>query len=139
MKYRLLAVLLSAALAAMAAAQSDANVPAGQAVDTCGTLVRSGNCVLFEGGGGSYYIPDTGKFKVGDAVRVVGTITACENICTAADGCIAGATLYDPAILPCGTKLPNLPADLVSSACSAVSGSLLILIILGMRFTRGRR
>ena len=114
--------------------------PSTSEIDACGTLVQGTHCVLFEGGGGKYYIPDYGRYRVGDAVRVVGTVdTNCITICSDADGCIRGAALYDPAIYPCGTAIPNFPGDIVTNACTTVSGGLGSLAVVGMWLTRGRR
>ena len=79
--------------------------------DACGVLSPGNGCVLFVGGGGSYVIAaDAEGFGFGDPVRVVGTLdTTCITICPAADGCIRGATLYNPAVFPCGTALPDFP------------------------------
>lgn len=118
-----------------------------QPFDACGTLVRGTHCVLFDGGGGKYYVPNTGHFKVGDAVRAVGTLDpGCRTICSDADGCISGGVLYDPANFPCGSALPSFPDDILTgaansatSACTTASGSLLLIAIGGMCFTRRRR
>jgi hypothetical protein len=132
--------LLVLLLTPAAWAQTDQNTTGPTEIDECGTLVRSGNCVLFEGGGGTYYVPNTGNFKVGDAVRVVGTLNPnCTTICDQADGCIQGATLYDPAINPCGQALPNFPGDIVTNACTAAAGSLLALTLGGLWLTRPRQ
>lgn len=111
-------------------------------VDDCGTLVRGVDCVLFEGGGGRYYLADYGKFRVGDTVRVVGTADpTCITICADADGCIRGAVVYDPTVYPCGTPIPSL-GDLggavVNSICTAATGALGSAALIGMFMTRGR-
>ncbi len=125
---------------AMAVAQS-ADTTGWQEIDACGVLTQGGGCVLFEGSGGKYVVAgDTGDFKFGDAVRVVGTLDPnCTTICSDADGCIRGATLYDPARLPCGTKLPNFPADILTNACTAASAALLIGTLTGLKLTSPRR
>jgi hypothetical protein len=106
--------------------------------DECGVLMQVGNCVLFAGAGGNYYLPDAGDYRVGDAVRVVGTLYPnCSTICTEADGCISGAAVYDPAVFPCGTDLPNFPGDLLAGLCTAVGTGLLACSAIGT-FTRGR-
>lgn len=131
-------VALVGLLCNSASAQSNGNSNAASGeIDACGTLVQVGRCVLFSGGGGNYVIVEAGDFKVGDAVRVVGTINPnCSNICTEADGCIAGATLYNPAVLPCGTPIPDLSTDLgaaaLDSLCTAASGAIGGLALLGM-------
>ncbi len=108
--------------------------------DECGTLVQGAECVLFEGGGGRYFLSDYGRYRAGDAVRVVGGLdTNCTTICTEADGCIRGATVYDPAVYPCGTALPNFPADIISGVCDSVGAGLLGATALGLWFTAPRR
>lgn len=120
---RMIGLVLACSLCAVALGQTDnaePNLPAGP-FDACGTLVSTGDCVLFNGGGGMFYVADTGRFRVGDSVRVVGTLNPnCTTICADADGCISGAVLYDPAVLPCGTPV-NTPFD----PCSGVSLGLL--------------
>jgi hypothetical protein len=110
-----------------------------QPIDACGTLVQGAGCVLFDGGGGRYVIVARGNFHFGDSVRVVGTVDPqCVTICPDADGCIRGAELYDPAVFPCGTALPNFPADIISGVCSSLSAALLALTLLGLCVTRPR-
>lgn len=119
--------LLPLLIGPLALAQSE-----GQATDTgssdfdaCGTLVRTQDCVLFDGGGGRYALSNYGRFQVGDAVRVVGTLDpSCVTICGQADGCIRGALLYDPVQYPCGTNIPSLSEDLLPSLCATASGAL---------------
>ncbi len=107
---------------------------AGGEIDACGILVRDGNCVLFDGGGGRYVLSDYGDFTVGDPVRVVGTIDEnCITICNTADGCIRGAIVYDPAVLPCGTPV-SVPFD----PCSGLSAGLMMLTIAGLAAVRRR-
>lgn len=113
-----------------------------QPIDDCGVLVNGGGCVLFEGAGGSYVlVADLEGYRFGDSVRVVGTINPyCNNICAAeTDGCIQGATVYDPAVYPCGTEIPSLAEDLISGACAAASGALIMICVCGMWMTRTRR
>ena len=132
---RSLAVLIAAFVAARALGLT--TDPNTTEIDTCGVLVQGARCVLFEGGGGKYVLSDYGGFKAGEAVRVVGTVdTNCATICSEADGCIRGAVVYDPARLPCGTALPSLPGDLVTSLCSAASSTLLTLTLVGLHITR---
>lgn len=122
---RYLAIAFGACAAAAAYAQSDnGNDNSSAEFDACGTLIRSeAGCTLFSGGGGQYVLPDYGGFRVGDAVRVVGTLDeACVTICPDADGCIRGAVVYDPAVLPCGT-----PIDVAFDPCSGLSTGLLAL------------
>ncbi len=134
MDFRSFAIFVALGLASRAAAQADPN-GAAQSIDACGVLSRSGNCVVFEGAGGTWYIPDTGNFEVGDAVRVTGLADpGCVTICTLADGCIRGAVVYDPVTLPCGTPLPNFPADI----CTGVAGSLAGLAVTGLWLSRHR-
>jgi hypothetical protein len=110
-----------------------------QAIDECGVLVQGPDCTLFEGAGGAYVVPDAGGFKVGDAVRVIGTLDpACVTICTGADGCIRGAVVYDPAVFPCGSHVPSFPEDLITGICTAASAGLLALSLAGMWHTRRR-
>ena len=116
-----------------------ASQPTTGAFDACGTLAQEGRCVLFDGGGGKYVLADYGGFRVGDAVRVVGTLDPnCTTICASSDGCIRGAVLYDPAVLPCGTHIPSLPADLLGSACTAASAAVAGGLGAGLWFTRRR-
>lgn len=135
-----IAGIVCAALIAFAA-QGQTTQPSSQAIDECGVLVEGAGCVLFQGAGGKYVVVSGGNFKFGDPVRVVGTLdTGCVTICKNADGCIRGATLYDPTVFPCGTSLPNFPADLVSGLCSTFSASLLTLTVVGLwRATRSER
>ena len=117
----------------IAAAQGQTTQPSTREIDECGVLLEGAGCVLFQGAGGKFVVVAGGDFKFGDAVRVVGTLdTGCVTICKDADGCIRGATLYDPAVFPCGTILPNFPSDLVSGLCSTVSASLLTLTVVGL-------
>ena len=114
--------------------------PATSDIDECGTLVQAGRCVLFEGGGGRYVLSDYGSFHVGDTVRVVGTVdTNCTSICSESDGCVRGAVLYDPAVLPCGTHIPSLPGDLVTNACTAASAAIAGGLGAGLWFARRRK
>ena len=140
-----LALLLSH-VAAVSAQTTTA--PSTTEIDACGVLISGGNCVMFSGGGGNYVLSDYWNYRVGDAVRVVGTVDpACATICGSADGCIRGAVVYDTAVLPCGTPLPSFPGDLLSGLCSAVSaavaastaGGLLLSCRAGRRRTDGRR
>ncbi len=131
---RYLAVALIAIAATVAHAQSDnGNDNSAAEFDACGTLIRSeAGCTLFSGGGGQFVLADYGGFRVGDAVRVVGTLDpACVTICPDADGCIRGAVVYDPAVLPCGT-----PIDVAFDPCSGLSAGLLALSALGFVLTR---
>ena len=107
--------------------------------DACGTLAQRGGCILFEGGGGTWVITDAGGFSAGDFVRVVGTADEnCITICGDVDGCIRGATVYDPAVFPCGTPLPNFPGDIIGNVCSALGPSLIGLAAAGLWLTRPR-
>lgn len=130
--------LVLALLAAAAFGQTQDTTP--QAIDECGTLVfSSSGCILFQGTGGMVYIPDTGRFRVGDAVRVVGTLDpTCKTICKDAAGCVRGAVLYDPAVFPCGQALPSFPGDIVTNACTTVSTAVLTLTLAGLWYTRRR-
>jgi hypothetical protein len=106
--------------------------------DGCGVLVAGNGCVLFEVGGAQYVIPDAGRFEFGDAVRVVGTLDPeCITICEV-DGCIRGGVVYDPAVYPCGTRLPDFPGDLFRGLCDAVSAGLVGATATGLLFTRRR-
>lgn len=106
-------------------------------IDACGTLVRGVTCVMFETGGKQYYLADYGGFDIGDEVRVVGTVDpACITICLQGDGCIRGATVYDPRVFPCGTDLPDFPADICSAAASAALSG---LAAAGLWFARRAR
>jgi len=110
-----------------------------QEFDACGVLLAGAGCALFEGGGGTYVVVNTGDFQFGDTVRVVGTLDPdCITICPEADGCIRGAELYDPAVFPCGTSLPSFPEDIITGVCSTVSTGLLTLTLAGTWLTRRR-
>ncbi len=135
---KVLLTLLVARLPQLSPAQqsSDGTTP----IDACGTLIEGDGCVLFSGGGGNYVLADYGRFHVGDAVRVVGTVDPnCSTICSGSDGCILGAVVYDPAVFPCGTKLPNAPADIITNVCSAIGSAAPALALAGMWLTRPRR
>lgn len=118
-----------AATATFAFAQSSQDEPD---FDACGTLVRVENCVLFDGGGGSYVLSDHGGYRVGDTVRVVGFLDeGCITICGAtADGCIRGAVVYDPAVFPCGTEI-NVRFD----PCAGLGAGLALLSLGGLLLT----
>ncbi len=117
------------AFSAGAAAQSEPDF------DECGVLVQADGCVLFEGGGGSYYLSDYQNHQAGDAVRVVGYLSEdCVTICQAADGCIAGAVLYDPAVFPCGT---DLQVDF--DPCTPITTALLGALAAGFLFVGRKR
>jgi hypothetical protein len=108
-----------------------------QTIDACGALESAGTCVVFDGGGGKYLLSDYGNFHVGDTVRVTGSIEPnCVTICSDIDGCISGAKVYDPNVVPCGSDIPNLPTDLVTNACTAASAALSGAIAAGLWFTR---
>lgn len=135
---RPLLVLVALALPAAALAQSTTS----NEIDACGILVHSGGCVIFEGGGGRLVIaPQAAEgFAFGDAVRAVGTVDPnCVAICDDIDGCIRGAVLYDPAVFPCGARLPNFPGDIVTNACTAATAALFTLTVVGLTAARGRR
>jgi hypothetical protein len=104
-------------------------------IDACGTLVRGVECVLFETGGARYFLANYGRFRVGDKVRVVGTVNPdCVTICGEGDGCVQGAVLYDPAVFPCGTDLPDLPGDICAAAAAGLAG-----LAAGGMYLSGRR
>lgn len=132
--------VLSAALCATACGQEDGD-GAPQPIDACGTLVQGVECVLFEGGGGRYWLSDYGDYHVGDTVRVVGTILPdCVTICGEIDGCVSDARVYDVGVYPCGTDIPNLPADLIGGVCDTTAAALGGLTVAGLCFTwPGRR
>lgn len=112
-----------------------------QEIDACGVLMQgTGGCTVFQGGEGAYVLADVpGGFAFGDAVRVVGTIdTNCNSICTEVDGCIRGAEVYDPLVYPCGQAIPSFPADIISGACTGLSGALAGGAVLGLWLTRRR-
>jgi len=112
-----------AGLAAAAAAVAQAPSSQPSAFDACGYLVAGPGCILFEGGGGTYVLPQAEGFQFGDFVRVVGTLDPeCVTICPQADGCIRGARVYSARQFPCGTHLPNFPEDIVINVCSSLSG-----------------
>jgi hypothetical protein len=137
-------VVAALSIAAASSALAQTTQPSNQEIDACGTLVQVGRCVVFSGAGGNYVLADYGDFKLGDAVRVIGTIsTTCTTICPEADGCIQGAIVYDPAVLPCGTPIPNLETDLanaaIDSVCTAASGAIAGAGLIGTALTRRRR
>jgi hypothetical protein len=107
---------LTFSLASLAPAQVD-DTPENDGpveIDTCGVLVQSGSCVVIAVNGGNYVLSDYGRYRAGDSVRVVGTADPnCIQICPDADGCIRGATLYDPSQFPCGTAIPSLGENLI--------------------------
>jgi hypothetical protein len=134
---RMRCVIFAVGLLLVSAAQGQTPQPTSFDIDECGVLVQEGGCALFSGGGGKFVVVDTGRFGFGDSVRVVGTVdTNCTTICSTADGCIRGATLYDPAILPCGTALPNFPGDIVTGACSSLGTTLLVATVTGLWLSR---
>jgi len=121
-------------------AQNDNGGLRFQDFDACGVLAVGNGCILFEGGGGTYVLPDAGGFDFGDAVRVVGTLDPeCITICDEADGCIRGAAVYDPAFYPCGSSLPNFPGDIITNTCSSVGAALPAAALAGLWLTRRRR
>ncbi len=137
-------LMLAAAALSEAGATARAQSPARTPFDACGVLISDGTCVLFEGGGGRYYLPEYGddSFRVGDAVRIVGTLDpGCTAFCNDFDGCISGASAYDPAIYPCGTELPNLQVDIINGVCDSVTAALMGVIAGGLWLTwpRGAR
>jgi hypothetical protein len=132
-------IAIGLVLASVAATLAQTEVTGPQPIDECGTLTEGAGCILFEGAGGKYVVTGAGNFHVGDAVRVVGTADPqCVTICSDADGCIRGAELYDPAVFPCGTALPNFPADIITGVCSTLSTSLLMLLLVGLVVARRR-
>ncbi len=136
MRARPLRLLAICALCGPVVAQDTRAEP--QPFDACGVLIAGAGCTLIEAAGGRYVVPDAGDFAFGEAVRVVGTLDPeCLTICEA-DGCIRGAVVYDPALLPCGTAIPDLPADLVSGLCTAASGAIAGLAAGGVWLGRRR-
>lgn len=142
----LLAAVLLAGVQPVTVVSAQADQPAPtqaqqrREMDACGVLVQGASCVLFEGGGGRYVLADFGGYRVGDMIRVVGTVDPnCRSICADADGCVLGARIYDPAVFPCGTDIPSLEEDLLPSLCAAVSGALVMLPLTGLWWTRRRR
>lgn len=126
------ALLIPLAAPTPSFAQGNEPAQAGP-IDACGTLVQGAECVLFEGDGGRFVLSDYGRFKVGDAVRVVGTVNPnCVTICGEGDGCIQDALVYAPEQFPCGTSLPSFPGDL----CTGAAGALTSGLALGMWFAR---
>ncbi|MCG3126541.1 MAG: hypothetical protein CHACPFDD_01388 [Phycisphaerae bacterium] len=132
-------VAVATLLLAVTGLTAGAQVLPGPAFDECGVLVRGVECVLFEGGGGRYVLSDYGDFKVGDAVRVVGTLNEnCISICSDADGCIAEAVVYDPVALPCGTEIPSISLDTCATTAAGLLGSALGGVALTSRPKRRR-
>lgn len=124
---------LAVVILQVAVAGAQTTQPGLQPIDACGVLVRGTECVLFEGGGGRYVLSNAGDYRVGDLVRVVGTVDPdCITICQEGDGCIRGAVVYDPTVYPCGTPIPSLPGDLVTGLCTATSGALAGLAVGGL-------
>lgn len=137
------AFLMFANLAAISA-YAQTTQPSTSEFDACGTLVVSGGCLVFRGGGGDYLLGDYGRYAAGDAVRVIGTLNPdCVTICSGLDGCIQGAITYDPAVYPCGSDIPSLADDLIpaltDAACTAASGVLGGAGLVGMFLARPRR
>ena len=128
MRTRLAIPLNVLIIAAATAAPASAQLSDEPDFDACGVLVQGAECVLFTGGGGSYVLSDYANFKIGDLVRVIGTLDeACITICQEGDGCIRGAEVFDPAVFPCGT-----PVRVEFDPCSGLSAALLALALLGM-------
>ncbi len=110
------AVTLAGASAALAQNEPD--------FDACGVLVQGTGCVLFEGGGGRYYLSDYQNHQAGDSVRVVGYLDEdCVTICQEGDGCIAAAVIYDPTVFPCGSDV-QVPFDPCTPITTALLGAL---------------
>ncbi len=134
MRNRLTIPLTVLIIAASVAAPASAQLSDEPDFDACGVLVQGAECVLFTGGGGSYILSEYGGYKVGDLVRVVGTLDeACITICQEGDGCIRGAEVFDPTIFPCGT-----PVSVEFDPCGGLSGALLALPLIGMWFCKRR-
>lgn len=136
--------LAMAALAASGSAQTtDPNNSAlnGTEVDACGSIVQGTTCPVFSGGGGTWYLADYGHYKIGDSVRVIGTIsTDCTTFCTGIDGCIVGNKIYSSDVNPCGVPIPSFPGDAINSACSSLATTTTGLLLVGMWLTwPGRR
>ena len=125
-------VLIVAAFAAVPASAQLSDEPD---FDACGVLVQGAECVLFTGGGGSYILSDYGDYRVGDLVRVIGTLDeGCITICQEGDGCIRGAEVFDPAIFPCGT-----PVRVEFDPCGGLSTALVPLLGGGLLLVGFRR
>lgn len=134
MRNRLTIPLNVLIVAAFAAAPALAQLSDEPDFDACGVLVQGAECVLFTGGGGSFVLSDYANFKIGDLVRVIGTLDEnCITICQEGDGCIRGAEVFDPAVFPCGT-----PVRVEFDPCSGLSAALLALPLVGMWFCRRR-
>ena len=134
MRTRLAIPLNVLIIAAATAAPASAQLSDEPDFDACGVLVQGAECVLFTGGGGSYVLSDYANFKIGDLVRVIGTLDeACITICQEGDGCIRGAEVFDPAVFPCGT-----PVRVEFDPCGGLSTALLPLGLMGMWFGRRR-
>lgn len=94
---------------------SPAAIALAQQIDTCGTLVSSITCLLFEVDSGTRYIlvPRPSGLQAGDRVHVVGDLDPqCVSFCLQGNGCV-----HNPAVTPC-TPTPTCRADF------DVSGSL---------------
>ncbi len=123
--------LILAAPSGITFAQDNEPAPVRE-IDACGTLVRSGNCFLVEVAGGRFLVTETGRFRAGDEVRVIGTLDeSCITICADADGCIRGAELFDPEVLPCGTPI-GVPFD----PCAGLSAALTMFSVVGLYLSR---
>jgi len=61
-----------------------------QEFNGCGQLIQGIECVLFQPDeGGLWVLDNRGNFRVGDRVRVIGTLDReCITICQQGDGCI---------------------------------------------------
>lgn len=135
MRNRLTIPLNVLIIAAFAAAPASAQLSDEPDFDACGVLVQGAGCVLFAGGGGSYVLSDYANFKIGDLVRVIGTLDEnCITICQEGDGCIRGAEVFDPAVFPCGT-----PVRVEFDPCSGLSAALVPLLGGGLLLVGFRR
>lgn len=75
---------------------------AAQTYDTCGTLVQTGLCLLFQPDGSTSRLvlsPPPGGYVNGDRVRVRGFLETCPNFCNI-PSCVARSTLASCASPP---------------------------------------
>ena len=91
----------------------------GTSFSGCGTLIRSGGCVLFSAdGGGTYLLDNLGMFSTGARVRVSGALGgACPTTCASTTSCIADNTIEacETTFSGCGTLFQGVECVLFSA------------------------
>jgi hypothetical protein len=88
--------------------------PCGSQFSGCGTLVQSGNCLVFQAdSGGTFVLDQLGGFGPGDRVDVAGTENPlCGNTCSTTNGCLTVSS-----ILACGTQFTSCGQLIVRGTC----------------------